>query len=137
MQEISNKSYNRIMKHVLNDPNINSQEKRILVKYATQLYKNDIENIEAESVYDIIKALKCITEELKKGTDTNIFADRLKKITLIFSSLCDVMDSKKSDLSSISYEVDKMYLDLDIKIRKTSSLSYNLNNLMKTKNKGR
>ena len=134
MKKISNESYNRIMEYIKSEQNISSEKQRQLVKYATLLYVNDVENVEQESINDIAQSLKCIALELQKGTDTKITSNRLKKTAILISLLCDCMDSETLNLSEISYEVDKLYLDLNLPIRKTSSLSYNLS---KNKRKGR
>lgn len=129
MKKVANKSYNRIMDYIKNEENINEEKKRLLVKYATLLYVNNIENVEFESINDIAKSIKCITVELQKGIDNQITTNRLKKTAIIISELCDRLDSKSLDLSEISYEIDKMYLDLNLPIRKSSSLSYNLSKI--------
>ena len=79
MKKVANKSYNRIMDYIKNEENINEEKKRLLVKYATLLYVNNIENVEFESINDIAKSIKCITVELQKGIDNQITTNRLKK----------------------------------------------------------
>ena len=57
MKKSNSESYNRIMDYLIKNENISEKEKMFLVKYATKLYANSIENVEKENIGDILSEL--------------------------------------------------------------------------------
>lgn len=125
MKKINNSSYNRIIEYLKNDQYIDDSEKRFLINYATQLYKNNIENVEIESIEDVYESLKKYCETLKYMEDTSFTRMRINDVINI---LQEISVSKIDDelIKDVSYKIDKLYIQSDLPIRKNSSLSYNL-----------
>lgn len=125
MDKIVNKSYKRIMQYLKDNPNISDDMRRYLNHYATQLLKNNVENIENETLKDLLESLKYYTAQLKKCNNTSITKNRIVKIIEILeqssSSNIDIQT-----FSEISYKLDRLYYESDLPIRRNSSLSYNL-----------
>lgn len=125
MKKTNNSSYNRIVEYLKNDQYVDDGEKRFLINYATQLYKNNIENVEIESIEDVYESLKKYGETLKYMEDTSFTRMRINDVINI---LQEISVSKIDDelIKDVSYKIDKLYIQSDLPIRKNSSLSYNL-----------
>lgn len=127
MKQVTNQSYNRIMNFLKNNPQLNDEEKRYLIHYATELYKNNVENLENETLQDIFTSLKIYSNQLKECADTSITRNRITEIINILEQISKPNIDKKT-LNEISYKLDKLYLETDLPLRENSSLSYNLEN---------
>lgn len=125
MQKSNNKSYNRIVEYLDNIREIDDSEKRYLLYYAAQLYKNKVENVEHESLNDIYEALKIYSESLNGSVDNSITVKRILDVIEILQKI-SVSDVNDDVLMEISYIIDKLYCVSNLPIRKNSSLSYNL-----------
>lgn len=125
MKKSNNQSYDRIIEYVQNNPMLNPADKRNLIMYATQLYINGIENKENETAEDILRDLATLNRKLKTSANTSIVSKRLEREMEIIEQIGEYYKSGKN-LEKISYELDKLYLESDMSIRKSSSLSYNL-----------
>lgn len=125
MKKVDNQSYNRIIEYLNNAEDIDENEKRYLVYYATQLYKNGVENIEEESIHDIYDALREFNESLMNCDDNLITKQRILTVLDILQKVSS-HNVDKETLSEVSYTIDKLYCDADLPVRSNSSLSYNL-----------
>ena len=128
MKKTNNSSYNRIIIFLKENPNINTEEKRILISYATQLLKSNIENQQTENISDMLCDLRYVNNILKLQKQTTLNFERFQKLVDIFQMITDFYNSKEINLEEISYQLDKLYIDMDLKVRKNSCLSYNLEN---------
>ena len=128
MQKSNNESYNRILEYILNNPNIEEDERRTLISYATILKSSNVENIETENIETILADLKRLNESLKSSNDTSLVAKRIEEELEIFEMINNHYKLGEQNLELISYMLDKLYMDTDLKVRKGSSLSYNLIN---------
>lgn len=128
MKKTNNSSYNRIIIFLKENPNINTEEKRILISYATQLLKSNIENQQTENISDMLCDLRYVNNILKLQNQTTLNFERFQKLVDIFQMITDFYNSKEINLEEISYQLDKLYIDMDLKVRKNSCLSYNLEN---------
>lgn len=131
MKKSNNLSYNRIIEYINDNPNLDKKKKRILISYATQLNKYNIENKENENIKEILEDIKKLNIHLKTQSNTSLALERFERVLNIFEKLLDVQELNDDELKAISYELDKLYMEMDLKIRKNSSLSYNFE-----KNKG-
>lgn len=125
MKKSNNQSYNRIVEYIQNNPMLNPIDKRNLMIYATQLYINGIENKENETIEDILEDLKKLNVKLKTSANTSIVSERLAREIQIVEQIGQYYKNG-TNLEKISYELDKLYLESDMSVRKNSSLSYNL-----------
>lgn len=131
MKKSYNGSVNRIMNYIDNNKNITPVEKRMLLNYAAQLYINKVENIQNEKIELILKDIKYLNNHLKESDDTSIVRSKLDDEIKIFELLNDYYKNNQLHLEEISFLLDKLYLDTDLKIRSNSSLSYNLEKKLK------
>ena len=125
MKKTNNNSYNRIIEYLKDNENIIDSEKRYLFYYATELYKNGVENIENENIDIIIDDLKILNSHLRNSHDTNLTHERINEVLDIMDKISNYYKTK-DDIADISYSLDKLYSKLDLPIRKSSSLSFNL-----------
>ena len=128
MKKTDNSSYNRIILFLKQNPHIDKEEKRMLISYATQLLKDGVENYQTEDISDILCDLQYVNEILKLQNETTVSFKRIQKIVDIFLMITDFYNSKEISLEEISYQLDKLYFDMDLQVRKKSGLSYNLEN---------
>lgn len=124
--EKNNVSYKKIIDYIKNNKNIPEEKRRMLINYATQLNLNNIENKQEEKIEDLFSDLEVLTDYLKNCDETSIVAERLKKELKIFEMINVYYKEKNDDFSDISFELDGLYLDTELKIRRNSSLAYNL-----------
>lgn len=124
--EKNNVSYKKIIDYIKNNKNMSEEKRRMLINYATQLNLNNIENKQEEKIEDLFNDLEVLTDYLKNCNETSIVAERLKKELKIFEMINVYYKEKNDDFSDISFELDGLYLDTELKIRRNSSLAYNL-----------
>lgn len=125
MKVVDNQSYNRIIQFLNAEKNLDEMERRYLIYYATQLYKSNVENVENEKIQDIYDALRELSSTLIDCADNSITSKRINDIVDILQKISSSeLDAEL--LSEVSYSVDKLYCDVDLPVRKNSSLSYNL-----------
>lgn len=129
-----NESCKRILNYIKENPTLEPTKKRLLISYATQLYLNNVENIEESSIQDIFSDLRVLNDSLEHSENTTIVAKRLSEELKVFEMLTAFLENRENDLSDISFELDKLYLRSDLKVRKKSTLSYDL---VKKKENGR
>lgn len=125
MKKSNNLSYNRIIEYINNNSDLEKNKKRFLISYATQLNEYDIENKETENVKDLLQDIKYLNFYLKIQKTTPISLERFEKLLNIFERLLNISNLDDYDIKEISYELDKLHMDMDLKVRKNSSLSYN------------
>lgn len=125
MKKVNNQSYNRIIQYLEQTVDIDESEKRYLFYYATQLYKNNIENIENENINDIYASLREFVENIEFMNDTTITKRRINEVLDILQEI-SFHDISNATIREISYRLDKLYSNADLPMRKNSSLSYNL-----------
>ena len=125
MKDVDNQSYNRIIKFINSETDISEEDRRYLIFYATQLYKNNVENVVDESMQDIYDSLRELSTMLINCADNSITYRRINDIVDILQKISS--PSVESEiLREASYKIDKLYCDFDLPVRKNSSLSYNL-----------
>lgn len=125
MKKVDNQSYNRIIEYLNEMDDIDENEKRYLMYYASQLYKKNIENIEKETVTDIFEALKNYNESLKDCVYNSITIKRINDVLGILQKISSSTLDEET-IKEVSYEIDKLYCSSDLPVRANSSLSYNL-----------
>ena len=130
MELSNNNSYNNIVEYIRSNENLSDNEKRYLIHYATSLQVSDVENVSTESISDMIKSVKEYTQHIKSSANTTIVYARIEKILSIIDMISDYFNGAIS-LFDIGYNLDKLFLDSDMGIRDTSSLSYSLKNKKK------
>lgn len=121
-----NESCKRILAYIENNPTLDSSEKRILLSYVSQLYVNDMENVEKLDLEDIFNDIKELNKSLETSDSTSLVARRLNEELKLYEMLRKFMQGEEQDLSKISYELDQLYLRSNLKVRKKSDLSYYL-----------
>lgn len=126
MKKTNNNSYNRIMEY-LNNNIVSDKDRMFLIRYATELYKNKIENVPLEEKSKVLNELKIALRHLENCENNSVKFARIKNLLLLCS---EILNENESDImiSKLSYCLDKLYLELDLPLRE-SSLSFNLNNL--------
>jgi len=134
MKKTNNQSFNRIIDYLNSKSYISESSKRLLLEYATRIYKENVENVEKEELDDFLFDLKVYAEWLKSSSDTSITKLRINEIINI---ILELNDSKKKELplADLSYKLDKLYLKSNLPMRNKSSLSYNLTKIKERKNK--
>lgn len=131
MKKSNSESYNRIMDCLIKNENISEKEKMFLVKYATKLYANSVENVEKENIGDILSDLKVLNDNLKECNNTSISQKRIGDILELLNKITDYYNGNIM-IDEISYKLDELYLKLDLPVRKKSSMSYNLEKINRT-----
>ena len=104
---------------------MSEEERRYLIYYATQLYKNNIENVEDERLQDVYDALRELSAMLINCVDNSITYRRINDIVDILQKISSP-NVEPEMLREVSYKIDRLYCDFDLPVRKNSSLSYNL-----------
>ena len=122
----NNQSYNRIREFIRENPDLNEKRKRMLIHYATQLYTNNVENVEVVNSEDILDDLRVSNEYLSQGENTTVVAKRLQEELNIFAMLQEHYKNGTDNLDEISAALDKLFLETDLGIREKSNLSYSL-----------
>lgn len=128
MRQSNNESYNRIIEYIKENPELDSERRRILVQYASQLLINNIENIEDESMEAILSSIKLLNTTLRNGESTSIVARRLEEEIKLFELIGEYYEFGIDNKDEIIFQLDKLYLDSDMGVRKNSSFSYSLIN---------
>lgn len=120
-----NKSYNNIIEYIRSNDSLDDNEKRFLIHYASTLILSKKENKKAESIPDILDSVKKYNEYIKKSSDTSIVSSRIDKILKIIDMIADYFNGV-DNVVEIGYCLDKLFLESDMGIRDTSSLSNSL-----------
>lgn len=135
MKKSTNKSYNRIIDYLNLNKDISYEDKKLLVSYATQLVEKNLENKKDEKIDDIIKDVYVLDEYLSSSDTTSLVMERRIQEKKIIEMIIKYLQTKEIDIEDISYELDKLYIKTDLKVRENSSLSYNLEKIIKKGNK--
>ena len=137
MKKTKNESYNRIIEYLYKNNNIEEDDRIYLIHYATQLYKNKLENSKEETLNDIYDSLKYYLNyyntNLTQINETSITIERINSVITILEKICS-KNITQEDINVISFQIDKLYYESDLPIRKKSSLSYNLSSIKKRNN---
>ena len=118
----------RIIQYVKTNKNLPENEKRFLIKYAARLHQEQKENIKEVPKKQIIADLRRANELLSsRGNqeDSQKAGEALAEIVAILSN----DDTNKKVLVEASYRTDKLYVDMDLKMRDKSSIAYDLQDL--------
>ena len=124
-----NKSYSYIIDYIKNNKsNLKKQELNFLLNYASILKEKNLENATEVDIKILIDDLSNLNNNIKSGELTSISFHRLERELKLFDAILN-----SGDLDEISYELDKLYIENDMGVRKNSTLSNKLylNNIKK------
>ena len=124
-----NKSYSYIIDYIKNNKsNLKKQELNFLLNYASILKEKNLENATEVDIKILIDDLSNLNNNIKSGELTSISFHRLERELKLFDAILN-----SGDLDEISYELDKLYIENDMGVRKNSTLSKKLylNNIKK------
>jgi len=130
MEKYHNESYERIFNYIANNQQLEPDKKRNLIRYATLLYLNKIENSKKVNLKDYLLDLKKVYKYLGESSLNSITRERVMRLYL-FLKICDQHSKgiKKIDeelLEKLSYKLDMLFLDAGLPPREKSALSYTL-----------
>lgn len=124
-----NDSYSYIINYIKNNKlNLKKQELNFLLNYASILKEKNLENATEVDIKILIDDLSNLNNNIKSGELTSISFHRLERELKLFDAILN-----SGDLDEISYELDKLYIENDMGVRKNSTLSKKLylNNIKK------
>jgi len=98
------------------------------LNYASILKEKNLENATEVDIKILIDDLSNLNNNIKSGELTSISFHRLERELKLFDTILN-----SGDLDEISYELDKLYIENDMGVRKNSTLSKKLylNNIKK------
>lgn len=135
MRKSGNSSYDRIINYIYNTPELSQEDKRFLLHYASHLIMNKVENAPDESIEEILDGIRLFNEAMKRSVRTSIVEERLEREIHLLNMINEYYKGNDNK-EQIGYELDKLYLESDMGIRRSSSLSHSLEK-KDTKNRSR
>ena len=126
MDKNNNESYKRIIEFLKNNPSIDKTKKKFLLRYASELILNDMENVNEISLSTVINDIKFCYDYLTSSNKNDISPKSLKEFYEIQNMYFFYLMNKdeKITLNQISEKLDYFFLNNDLGIRKNSNLSY-------------
>lgn len=118
MTEKTKYAYDYIVNYIKNNKSkLDIEELKFLLKYVSYLNKVDLDNVAKADINLIINDLKKLHKHLSESTLTSVSFSRLEKEIKLFDSIL-----QNKNLDDISYELDKLYIECDMGVRKNSTL---------------
>ncbi len=119
---MENKTYKFIKEYINKNKDILTDlDIKILSKYAYEVCKQNIENVNKINKKDIIDDLNYLNNKIKDTDNTSILKDRLTREVEILNKIYN-----NEDIDDISFELDKLFLSSDLPVREKSNLIYKL-----------
>lgn len=125
MRKSGNSSYDRIINYIYNTPELSQEDKRFLLHYASRLIMNKVENAPDESIEEILDGIRSFNETMKRSVRTSIVEERIEREIHLLNMINEYYKGNDNK-EQIGYELDKLYLESDMGIRRSSSLSHSL-----------
>ena len=109
---------------------LDQQDLEFLIRYLYLLKHGDSRPVPLDTednIFEIIQDLKALSISLKEGSYTSICHSRFERMVDIFDTVSK-KNIKTEDLSDASYELDKLFIENDMPLRKNSTLINRINN---------
>ena len=111
------------MEYITKNQNLMPEERRQLVHYALQLNKENVLLEKEESFENVFEDFKRLNEYMKYSNYTQITERRFNDMRMILGYINQYVSNHNSEIvNKISSELDKLYLEMDLPIRKSSSI---------------
>lgn len=126
-----NKTYNMMIEILLKNKQIDSKRKQDYLSYATNIKKYNYENVKEIELKDILDDIRNLNEYFKESDEISLVKDRIAKEIEIINMINELYNNPdkinlKEYIETISEELDMLYLQTDLKVRKNSGLTYTL-----------
>lgn len=126
-----NKTYNMMIEILLKNKEIDSKRKQDYLSYATNIKKYNYENVKEIELKDILDDIRNLNEYFKESDEISLVKDRIAKEIEIINMINELYNNPdkinlKEYIETISEELDMLYLQTDLKVRKNSGLTYTL-----------
>ena len=101
-----------------NISNLDPGDLKFLLEYRAKMSENEKEKMaKGKNERLIYHDLSTLANAIEKGDTTSIKYKRLKELLAIYQDI-----TKGKDLDEISYKLDRIYMELDMGVRKNSTL---------------
>ena len=123
MKKVDNERVNLIMEYVTKNHNLLPEERRELVHYALKLNKENVMSEKEDSFENVFEDFKRLNEYMKSSNFTKLTERRFNDMRKILEYIKKYIREPDSEIvDEISRLLDKLYLEMDLPIRKSSSI---------------